>query len=233
MIRSLSAVLLIFCMTPALAGECVVLLHGLARVSNSMLELESKLNRAGYRVENIQYPSRKQSVSDLAVFAIGKGVTQCREYDAEQIHFVAHSLGGILVRQYLTEHKLPELGRVVMLGTPNQGAVIVDRLQGWPGFALLGPSAREIGTGPHSIIPTLEQVDFELGVIAGDVSINPLGFVLLGEDSDSVVTVESTRVESMAGHLVLPVIHNIMMRDDAVIDNAIHFLKTGKFIPRD
>lgn len=233
MIRFLPGFLLLFCMSCVQAADCVVLLHGLARVSDSMSELEQKLGRAGYNTENIQYPSRKQSVADLAADAVGGGVSRCRDNHAEKIHFVAHSLGGILVRQYLTEQALPELGRVVMLGTPNQGAVIVDRLQGFPGFAWLGPSAWEIGTGPQSIIPTLERVDFELGVIAGNVSINPLGFALLGEDNDSVVTVESTRIEEMSAHLVLPVIHNIMMRNNTVIDNTIHFLKTGNFIPQD
>ncbi len=198
-----------------------------------MSELESKLQRAGYNTANIQYPSRKQSVASLALDAVGRGILECREENAALIHFVAHSLGGILVRQYLTEQQLSELGRVVMLGTPNQGAGIVDKLQGWPGFAWLGPSAREIGTGQESIIPSLAPVDFELGVIAGDVSINPLGFALLGEANDSVVTVASTRTEFMSDHLVLPVIHNIMMRNNEVIDNTIHFLKTGNFIPKD
>ncbi len=224
--------LLLFFTHVAAASDCVVLLHGLARVSDSMSELETKLGKAGYVAVNVQYPSRKNSVAELAMDAVGRGIARCRQEEAGQIHFVAHSLGGILVRRYLADQELAELGRVVMLGTPNQGAVIVDRLHGWPGFSWLGPGAKQIGTGDESIIPDLGAVDFELGVIAGDTSINPLGFMLLGESNDSVVTVASTKVDNMADHLVLPVIHNIMMRDNEVIDNAIHFLKTGNFIPQ-
>ncbi|MEQ8314200.1 MAG: alpha/beta hydrolase [Gammaproteobacteria bacterium] len=226
-------VFVLLCSGPiAWADDCVVLLHGLARVSNSMSELETKLGRAGYIAQNIHYPSRRYSVQTLAADAVGRGVAQCREENAETIHFVAHSLGGILVRQYLTDYHLAELGRVVMLGTPNQGAVIAERLDAWPGFSFLGPSAEEISTGAESIIPDLAEVNFELGVIAGDINVNPLAAILLDEPNDSVVTVSSTRVENMTDHLVLPVIHTIMMRDNDVIDNTIHFLKTGQFIPQ-
>lgn len=218
--------------SPAVAQECVVLLHGLARVSNSMAELERKLQRAGYLTANINYPSRKFTIPELAEDAVGRGVDRCREQDAAKIHFVAHSLGGILVRQYLNTHDLPVLGRAVMLGTPNRGAGIVDEIRAWPGFGLLGPSARALGTDSESIIHELGPVDFELGVIAGNVSINPLGGLLLGESNDSVVTVESTKVDGMKAHLVMPVIHTIMMRNNEVIDHTIHFLKTGQFIPQ-
>ncbi|MCG8414803.1 MAG: hypothetical protein MI746_11350 [Pseudomonadales bacterium] len=218
--------------TALAAEECVVLLHGLARVSNSMSELATKLQRAGYTTANINYPSRRYSIPELADDAVGRGVQQCTDQGATSIHFVAHSLGGILVRQYLHVNELPELGRAVMLGTPNQGAGIVDEIRGWPGFGLLGPSAKALGTDSGGIIHELGPVEFELGVIAGNVSINPLGGVLLGESNDSVVTVESTKVTGMKEHLVLPVIHTIMMRNNDVIDHTIHFLKTGQFIPQ-
>lgn len=211
--------------------ECVVLLHGLARVSNSMSELETKLQRAGYSTSNINYPSRRFTIAELAEDAVGRGIENCRQQEANEIHFVAHSLGGILVRQYLYANDLSEMGRAVMLGTPNRGAGIVDEIGNWPGFGFLGPSARELSAA-EGIVNSLGPVDFELGVIAGNVSINPLGKLLLGESNDSVVTVESTKVDGMKDHLVLPVIHTIMMRNNTVIDHTIHFLKTGEFIPQ-
>ena len=212
--------------------ECVVLLHGLARVSNSMSELETKLQRAGYSTSNINYPSRRFSIPELADDAVGRGVAACNEQDASKINFVAHSLGGILVRQYLHDNELPQMGRAVMLGTPNGGASIVDEIKNWPGFGLLGPSARELGTDAAGIVHELGPVEFELGVIAGNVSVNPFGGLLIGEANDSVVSVASTRVEGMKEHLVMPVIHTLMMRDNEVIDHTIHFLKTGQFIPQ-
>lgn len=211
--------------------ECVVLLHGLARVSNSMSELDTKLQRAGYSTSNINYPSRQNSIPELADEAVGRGVSSCEEQQASSIHFVAHSLGGILVRHYLRKNDLRNLGRVVMLGTPNQGAEIVDQIKTWPGFGFLGPSAKALGTDANGIVNNLGPVDFELGVIAGNVSVNPLGKLLMGKTNDSVVTVESTKIDGMKAHIILPVIHTIMMRNNTVIDHTIHFLKTGEFMP--
>ena len=212
--------------------ECVVLLHGLARVSNSMVELERKLARSGFLAVNITYPSRRDEIEFLAEEAIGRGLSACDEQQVSKVHFVTHSLGGILVRQYLKSETLPQLGRVVMLGPPNQGTALVDRMRRVPGWALLGPAADMLGTGPNSIFSKLGPVQFELGVIAGDVNVNPLAALFLKGKNDSVVTVESTRVVGMDEHLVLPVMHTIMMRNNHLIDQTIHYLKTGNFIPQ-
>ena len=129
-------------------AECVVLLHGLGRVSNSMSELERKLRPAGYSVANILYPSRSYSVAVLAEDAIGRGLAQCRDMQGDKIHFITHSLGGILLRYYLREHSIDELGRAVMLGPPNQGSQIVDGLLPVPGFGFIGgPAGSALGTG--------------------------------------------------------------------------------------
>lgn len=213
-------------------SECVVLLHGLARVSNSMAELERKLERATYEVININYPSRSHAIDVLAMDAVGRGLTQCRGRQAERINFVTHSLGGILLRVYLQHENINELGRVVMLGPPNQGSELVDKLLPVPGFKLFsGPAGVALGTVGDSVVPSLGAVDFDLGVIAGDTNINPLNFLLLAGPSDSIVSVESTKVEGMNDHRVLPVMHTFMMRNNEVIDEAIHYLKTGMFIP--
>ncbi len=226
-----ATVFLVFCCSGTLASECVVLLHGLARVSNSMSELETKLIRSGYEVVNISYPSIRHEINVLADDAVGRGISECQAFSPEQVHFVTHSLGGILVRYYLKGNDLELLGRVVMLGPPNQGSEVVDGLAPVPGFGLLGPTGRVLGTKEESILKELGPVDFYLGVIAGTTNINPLGFLFLDGPHDSLVSVESTKVEGMDAHIVLPVTHTFMMRNNEVIDHTIHFLKTGRFIP--
>ena len=234
MIRVITFVGILLCLPISAIGdeECVVLLHGLLRVSNSMNELGSKLDRSGYSVVNINYPSRRYEIAVLAADAVGRGLAECENKGSGTIHFVTHSLGGILLRYYVQQQPLPMLGRVVMLGPPNQGTEIVDGLSPVPGFRLLwGPTGDVLGTGPDSIVNELGPVSFELGVIAGDTNINPVNWFLMEGPNDSIVSVESTRVAGMAAHKVLPVTHSLMMRNNEVIDNTIHFLKTGSFIP--
>jgi triacylglycerol lipase len=213
------------------AADCVVLLHGLARVSNSMAELERKLDKTGFEVVNINYPSIKYEIGVLASDAVGRGISQCLTSNLGEIHFVTHSLGGILVRYYLRDNDLELLGRVVMLGPPNQGSEIVDGLSPIPGFGFLGPTGQVLGTEEGNALTQLGPVNFELGVIAGSTSINPFGFLFLEGPNDSIVRVESTKVEGMDAHITLPVTHTFMMRNNEVIDNTIHFLKIGQFIP--
>lgn len=214
------------------ASSCVILLHGLAYYTNAMSKLETRLERSGYTVDFVEYPWRKQSPEALAQYAVGGGINRCRESGADRIDFVTHSFGGILVRLYLEEHSLDELGQVVMLSPPNRGTRLVDFLSHFPGFSLLGgPSAAALGTADVSILNELGPVNFELGVIAGSRDVNPLSWILLQGPSDGLVSVESTKVEGMDAHLVLPVIHNTMMRKDTVIDHTIHYLKTGSFMP--
>lgn len=214
---------------PAFAEDCVVLLHGLARVSNSMGELEEKLISAGFFVANTNYQSRKHQIDFLSHDAVSRGINTCFEKNPVKIHFITHSLGGILVRYFFEEHSLANLGRVVMLGPPNQGSELVDRLKSVPGFSLLGPAGQALGTGADSIPRKLGPISFELGVIAGTRNITPLGFFWLDRPNDSVVTVESTRVEGMSEHISLPVTHTLMMRNNDVINHSINFLRSGNF----
>jgi len=212
------------------AEECVILLHGLARISNSMSELAIKLSQKNFFVANINYPSLRYEIESLAKDAVGSGVDICIESEAEKIHFVTHSLGGILVRYYLLENELSLMGRVVMLGPPNQGSEIIDKLAFFPGFGLLGPAGLALGTKGKSILKQLGPVDFELGIIAGTASINPLSFFMLESPNDGVVSVESTKVDGMKAHITLPVTHSFMMRNNRVIDHAISFLRGGDFL---
>jgi len=210
--------------------ECVVLLHGLARTPGSMGEMERKLGAAGFLVVNVGYPSRERPVEELAREAVSEGLTECSAQEAWRIHFVTHSLGSILVRYYFKEHTDPRLGRVVMLGPPNQGAELVDALAEFPGFGLFnGPSGWQLGTRDKSITSSLGGVKFELGVIAGNQAINPLFAALIPGPDDGKVSVESTRVAGMKEHIVMPVTHTWMMFNNEVIEQVVSFLKNGRF----
>jgi pimeloyl-ACP methyl ester carboxylesterase len=217
----------------ALANECVILLHGLVRSSSSMEAMEERLVTEGYHVRNIDYPSRDHTVEVLAEEAVGRGIRECEQGPPMKINFVTHSLGGILVRAYLKEHRHTNIHRVVMLGPPNQGSEAVDKLRNMPGFARLnGPAGMQLGTRESDIPKSLGPVDFELGVIAGTQSINLILSTFLPNPDDGKVSVESTKVEGMKDFVALAVTHPLMMKNETVIEETVHFLRHGRFSER-
>jgi len=212
------------------AVECVVLLHGLARTSASMAEMADALEATGYRVSNIDYPSREKPIAELAPLSVNEGLTHCRAQGARRIHFVTHSLGGILVRAYLATTTIPELGRVVMLAPPNRGSRVVDEFADFPGYELLnGPAGFQLGTGPDSVPLQLGPANFEVGIIAGDRSINPVLSTAFNEPNDGKVAVADTVLEGMKDFLVVHHSHPFIMQSDEVVRQVIFFLANGKF----
>lgn len=210
--------------------ECVVLLHGLARTSRSMKKLEAALIESGYQVLNVDYPSRKHKVEKLSAEVIPKAINECRNKTINKIHFVTHSMGGILVRHYLSSHKIKELGRVVMLSPPNQGSEVADKLKNFPGFATLnGPAGQQLGTSEPSIPRQLGPADFDTGIITGNRTINLFLSLLIPGDDDGKVAVERAKLEGMQDFLVMPYSHPFIMKRKAVIQQVLAYLRDGKF----
>ena len=223
-------VLMLLYSASTLSTECVVLLHGLARTSNSMNELEQKLTDKGYYVANVDYLSREKEIIELSEIAISEGLSRCQAHTSSPVNFVTHSLGGILVRQYYKNHPPENVKRVIMLGPPNNGSEIVDSLKNLPGYSLLnGPAGQQLGTKNDDLPKHLGPVNFELGVIAGARSINLILSIFLPNPDDGKVSVESTKIEGMCGFMTLPVSHPFLMKDDQAINEVINFLAYGKF----
>ena len=211
-------------------NEQVILLHGLCRTSRSMVKMESALTEAGYKVRNVDYPSRSAPIEKLADDAIGKAVSDCKNDGATKIDFVTHSLGGILVRSYLARHTIPNLGRVVMLAPPNQGSEVVDKLGRLFLFKWInGPSGNELGTGKNSTPNKLGPANFPVGIIAGDRSINWINSLLIPGSDDGKVSVERTKLAGMTGHIVIHATHPFIMKNREAIRQTIQFLRTGNF----
>jgi len=207
--------------------ECVVLLHGLARTRRSMARLHHALQRKGYAVRNTGYPSRRYPVAELTRRYLVPVVEKLQ--DAGRIHFVTHSMGGILVRHYLKHHRPANLGRVVMLAPPNHGSEIVDRFgQTWWFRLINGPAGCELGTDEHALPCALGPADYPVGIIAGDRSLDPCS-LCLPRPNDGKVTVLSARLAGMTDFRVVPHGHTFMMNRACVIRMVCDFLARGRF----
>ena len=198
-----------------------------------MRPLQRALEASEYVVLNCGYRSRS---GDIATLAADVADRVSRWEQGARLDFVTHSLGGILLRAALAYGYLPRerVGRVVMLGPPNAGSEVVDAFRAIPLVASLyaavtGPAGAQLGTRASGLPGELPPVDFELGVIAGNRSFNPIFSAILGAENDGKVRVDRTRVEGMRAHLIVPVWHPLLVSTPAVIRHVTHFLETGAF----
>ena len=215
-------------LTGLVENETVILLHGLARTDACMKKIAVTLESSGYQVINCRYASFENPIEVIADNTIQDALQQTPNHN--KVHFVTHSMGGILVRLYLQNRKVDNLGRVVMLGPPNKGSKLIDILQ----KVITHPdinatSGMQLSTNENSIPNQLGKATFELGIIAGKRTVNPILSLLLGEENDGKVSVESTKLEGMKDHLVMPVTHPFMMKNNKVIFQIKSFLEKGAF----
>ena len=206
----------------------VVLLHGLGRTERSMRSLEAALARSGFRVINLGYPSREHEVGEL-VDSVAAELARCCGVAGAPLDFVTHSMGGILVRAYAAVHGSDRVGRVVMLSPPNRGSQVVDRLPDLVLELALGPASLQLGTDSASVPLRLPPVDFELGIITGSATLNPLFSHWLPGQDDGRVSVRSAWVEGADELLVVPYTHTFIMHREQVIEQVLSFLETGRF----
>lgn len=208
--------------------EAVILLHGLGRTWRSMMPLERDLRDAGYEVRNIPYASTKETPDTLVAKLAAHVDACCRE--ASRLHFVGHSLGGILIRLYLSEARPANLGRVVMLSPPNHGSEIVDNLgDAWLFERIMGPSAQQLGTAEDSLPNSLPEPDYEVGIIAASASVNPVGSAIIPGDDDGMVSICNMRLAGMTDFIVVDKSHAFVMQSTVVAEQVRAFLRKGRF----
>jgi len=207
--------------------ETVVLLHGLGRGKSAMRLLASRLEDAGFLTKIIKYKSLNASPKEILETVTEQINTFCRD-KKQTIHFAGHSLGGLLVRAYLDSNKVENLGRVVLIGTPNKGTPLVDKFQDSWLLKLMGETTLSLGTDENSFPNSIGPPYYPAGIIAGSSTIINNEKILPGDD-DGVVPVESAKLDGMTDMIVINAGHSMLRYNKDAADAAIHFLKHGRF----
>lgn len=211
---------------------CVVLVHGLAGSRWNWLGMRQLLQRSGYQVVSLSYPSRQQSI-EVSAQALLPAIRECQHTADRPVHLVGHSMGGLLIRHYLQQHGQTAIGRVVMLGTPNQGSELSDPVQQqlheravarW-----LGPAVAQLSTAPHAFIAQLAEPSVPTGIIAGYLTPTPWLNRRFNSANDGLVAVYSTRLSNMQDFVLLPSVHATLPLDVDAQRQVVWFLSTGRF----
>ena len=208
----------------------VVLLHGISRTALSFRKMQLALERAGFTTLNLDYLSRSKALEALAE-DIHPAIQRFADSIDTSVHFVGHSMGGLLARVYIGRYRPKRLGRVVMLGTPNGGSEIADRLKNFGAFrAFFGPAGQQLGTQRSAVDDAmLPPIDYPVGVIAGNRSIDPVAGTMLPKPHDGRVSVANTRLDGMADHIIVETSHPWLVRNGLAIEQTITFVRDGQF----
>ena len=208
--------------------EQVVILHGIARSSSHMKDLTSYLEKHGYEVFNLDYPSTDHPLEELIELV---QVQVDEKINADMpVHFVGYSMGGIVIRALLNKSKPQSLGRVVQLASPNKGSEVADFIKdNWLYEKVYGPAGQQLTTDQTGLGDLLGKVTYELGVIAGNASIDPVSSSIIPGDDDGKVSVESTKVDGMKDHVIVYATHTFFPGNKTVHAQTLHFLQNGTF----
>jgi len=214
----------------AATRDGVVLLHSISRTVRSFRRVQTAIEASGFVALNLGYASRRKALESLAD-DIHPAIESFAASIEGSIHFVGHSMGGLLARVYLAKYRPKRLGRVVMLGTPNSGSEIADRLKNVVAYrAWFGPAGQQLITQRDAtLIAIFPPVDYPVGIIAGNRSIYPISSAFLPKPNDGRVSVANTKLDAMVDHIVIAASHPWLVRKPLAIEQTIAFLRDGRF----
>ncbi len=209
----------------------VVLLHGFAGLPIMSRPQARLLRRAGFETRELGYDSWAKSLSQICD-RLAPRLARIVEGASGPVHFVGHSMGGLVIRALIRRQRPPNLGRVVMLGTPNAGSEVADFVDSWPVLRpILGQAAPALVTRRCMEVATqLGPVDYPLGIIAGEWSMLATPFSrLFPGPHDGKVSIASTWLPEAADHIILPLPHTMLLYHPDAHREVRHFLLHGRF----
>lgn len=209
--------------------DAVVVLHGIFQPAFTMLPLCRYLEEEGYSVLNLDYPSTSYPIEDIAKMIADRIEAHAASVDGK-LHLVGFSMGGLVIRAFLRNRVPLNLGKVVMIGTPNHGSEVADFLKSFLPFRYLyGPAGQQLVTDQKEFSSIFANDGFDLGIIAGDSSSYSIMGRLIGQPSDGKVSVASTKLACAADHLVVNSSHTMLPHNGTVWAETVAFLRKGGF----
>lgn len=208
-----------------MTGTAVIALHGILRSSHVWCDMEKAMEQDGVTFIRLEYPSTQKPISEFATQL--QSVIHSLE-GIEEIHLVAHSLGGLVVRKWCQDYSDSRVRRLVMIGTPNSGAEMADMLhKNWIYRGVYGPSGQQLGADPQGFIRELPRPTMEFAVIAGGKG-TPDGFnPLIPGDDDGIVTLKSARLPGAVDSITIRGLHSFQPWNPEVIEATKRYLRTG------
>lgn len=210
------------------SGDYVVVLHGIARSNKHMKTLAKFLEQDGFDVINLSYPSTSHKIEELTDLINSEISSRVKEN--KTVHFVGYSMGGLMVRALIHKSKYKNLGKVVQLAPPNQGSEVADFVKNfWPYKKIFGPAGQQLVTDQTAVKHLFGEVNYDLGIIAGNSSIDPISSAIIPGENDGKVAVERTKLEGMKDHIVVNASHTFFPSNKEVLKQTLYFIKHNKF----
>lgn len=206
--------------------ETVILMHGFGRSASAMKKYEDYFQNEGYQVFNIGYSSIGKEIESIKAEVFYK-LDKVKDLQIQKLHFVGHSLGGLLIRSYLSERKIQNLGRVVIIASPNKGTPLVEALKDKWYFSLAGAAVNSLSSNGSEFLSGLKPPDYELGVIAGVVN-GRFNESIPGDD-DGMVSLESAQLNGSKDLVILPLNHGQLRESPIAIRQTHKFIQSSQF----
>ena len=225
---------------PPMKGKAVIVLHGICGTRLHMSKISQFLETSGrYEVFNVSYPTTQKEIAEHAK-TLAKIIDDLD--GIEELNFVGHSMGNVVIRYYLNDLKTaeaansgkakkhPKFNRFVMLAPPNHGSGLARYFsENLLYKSVTGDSGRQLGHDWSQLESHLATPDFEFGIIAGgkgdDKGYNPM----LSGDNDGVLGVETTKLAGAKDFIVIPALHPFLQNDSLALVYTLRFLKEGSF----
>ncbi|MCF6312124.1 MAG: hypothetical protein L3J39_06710 [Verrucomicrobiales bacterium] len=212
------------------SGDYVVLLHGVWGSERTMVVAAEVLQKKHFYAIVISYPSTKLDIEEITAQVVQPAIKAHCKDRRKKIHFVGHSLGGLLIRKLLSQERISRRGRVVMIATPNQGNKFASAFGGfYPVEMIFGPTLKNLKTGKGMMRKKLGSVDFELGVIMGRLPRIAGMDIKALKEHDGLVLAESGKVTGMHDYIVVKGRHASLAGSRVVMRQMCYFLQRGKF----